>query len=363
MRLNRKTREEAGRMIRASEEKYGSLFQNIPLPVWVYDSKTLRFLEVNQKAIEHYGYSKAEFLSMKIMDIRPADEQERLEKILNYYREPGRMYKRGVWTHRKKNGEQIFVDVISHDTLYTNTRATLILANDITAQMDLQQQVISEKIARQRAIAKATIEVQERERNEIGRELHDNVNQVLTSARLHLDHMEQEGTDQHKHRTISMNLINTAINEIRRLSSSLVPAALNDMGLLASIDELLQQVNGLGLLKIRFVHTGINEEALDPGLALSLYRIVQEQTTNILKYAEATEATITLEQKGGDLCLELQDNGKGFDPTRPRKGVGLANIINRADVYQGTVDITAAPGKGCRLKVCFQLPPLEDGIL
>jgi PAS domain S-box-containing protein len=350
-------------MIRASEEKYRSLFQHIPLPVWVYDSKTLQFLEVNQKAIEHYGYSKAEFLSMNIMDIRPAGEQGRLEELLNHYREPGRMYKRGVWTHCKKNGEQIFVDVISHDTLYTNTQATLILANDVTAQMELQQQVILEKIARQRAIAKATIDVQERERNEIGRELHDNVNQVLTSARLHLDHMEHEGADKEKHRSISMNLINAAITEIRRLSSSLVPAALNDVGLLASIEELLQQLNGLGLLKIRFVHTGINEKALDPGLALSLYRIVQEQTTNILKYAEATEAIINLQQKEQHLCLELQDNGKGFDPSRPRKGVGLANIINRADVYQGTVDICAAAGKGCRLKVCFQLQPLEPGAL
>ncbi len=354
---NQKERAEAEKKIGESEEKYRNLFQNNPLPMWIYDPATLRFLEVNQMAVQHYGYSESEFLSMSVMEIRPEKERQRLEKIIAEKREQDRMYKRGVWTHLKKNGEAIFVDIISHDVRYANVKAVLVLANDVTMQMDLQQEIIREKVARQREIAKATIDVQERERNEIGRELHDNVNQVLTTAKLHLDYMGNGCPDLEKHRTISMRLIHTAIDEIRRLSRSLVPATLKDVGLRASIKELIHHINLLGVIKITFKEKGLKEKTLAPDFALTLYRIIQEQTTNILKYAEATQAVIELRQEGQRICLKVQDNGKGFDPAHQRKGVGLANIVNRADVYQGTVDIEAAPGRGCCVKVCFQVLP------
>ena len=353
----RKERAEAEKKIGESEEKYRNLFQNNPLPMWIYDPVTLRFLEVNQMAVQHYGYSESEFLSMSVMEIRSEKERQRLEKIIAEKKEQDRMNKRGVWTHIRKGGEAIFVDIISHDIRYGNVNAVLILANDVTMQMDLQQEIIREKVARQREIAKATIDVQERERNEIGRELHDNVNQVLTTAKLHLDYMGNGCPDLEKHRTISMELINTAIDEIRRLSRSLVPASLKDVGLLASIEELILHINLLGVIKITFKEKGLKEKKLAPDFALTLYRIIQEQTTNILKYAEATQAIIELRQEGQRICLEVQDNGRGFDPSHQRKGVGLANIVNRADVYQGTVDIEAAPGRGCCVKVCFQVLP------
>ena len=354
---NQKERAEAEKKIGESEEKYRNLFQNNPLPMWIYNPATLRFLEVNQMAVQHYGYSESEFLSMSVMEIRPEKERQRLEKIIAEKREQDRMYKRGVWTHLKKNGEAIFVDIISHDIRYGNVKAVLVLANDVTMQMDLQQQIIREKVARQREIAKATIDVQERERNEIGRELHDNVNQVLTTAKLHLDYMGNGCPDVEKHRTISMGLIHAAIDEIRRLSRSLVPATLKDVGLRASIEELIHHINLLGVIKITFKEKGLKEKNLAPDFALTLYRIIQEQTTNILKYAEATQAVIELKQEGQKICLEVRDNGKGFDPSHQRKGVGLANIVNRADVYQGTVDIEVAPGRGCCVKVCFQVLP------
>ena len=357
LKRTRKERAEAEKKIRESEEKYRHLFQTNPLPMWIYDPVTLRFLEVNQMAVQHYGYSESEFLSMSVMDIRSEKERQRLGKIIAEKKEQDRMNRRGVWTHIKKDGEAIFVDIISHDIHYGNVKAVLILANDVTMQMDLQQQIIREKVARQREIAKATIDVQERERNEIGRELHDNVNQILTTAKLHLDYMGNGCPHPEKHRTISMGLIHTAIDEIRRLSRSLVPATLKDVGLMASIEELLHHINLLGVVKITFKEKGLKEKKLAPDFALTLYRIIQEQTTNILKYAEATQAIIELRQEGQKICLEVQDNGKGFDPSHQRKGVGLANIVNRADVYQGTVDIEAAPGRGCCVKVCFQVLP------
>jgi signal transduction histidine kinase len=106
-------------------------------------------------------------------------------------------------------------------------------------------------------------------------------------------------------------------------------------------------------IEVSFNHAGIDESKLDYGLKLTLYRMVQEQVNNILKYADATKVDITIKENDKKLILTIADNGRGFDPTTKRKGIGLNNIINRADVFNGKVDIQTSPGKGCVVKVVF----------
>jgi signal transduction histidine kinase len=88
---------------------------------------------------------------------------------------------------------------------------------------------------------------------------------------------------------------------------------------------------------------------------LTIYRIVQEQMNNILKHAEASLITITLKENKKKLILTIFDNGKGFDAQTRRRGIGLNNIINRADVFNGNVDIQSAPGQGCMVRVVFDM--------
>ncbi|HEU4472896.1 MAG TPA: PAS domain S-box protein, partial [Flavisolibacter sp.] len=185
--------------LRHSEENYRYLFQSNPLPMWIFDLQTGGFLEVNQMAIQHYGYTAGEFAKMTIYDIRPASELKRLEEIMKEKREENIAYERGVWTHVKKNKDSIYVQIISHKIRYKDEDAMLVLAHDVTENIRLHHRLVKEKIARQKEIAMATIDVQERERNEIGRELHDNVNQILTSAKLNLEFMENESADKERH--------------------------------------------------------------------------------------------------------------------------------------------------------------------
>src|SRR5262249_45385032 len=90
-----------------------------------------------------------------------------------------------------------------------------------------------------------------------------------------------------------------------------------------------------------------------------IYRIVQEQLTNILKYADASKINITIKEHGKKVMLIISDNGKGFDPATKRRGIGFNNIINRADVFNGKVDIDSSPGNGCIVKVLFENVPQQ----
>src|ERR1043165_4509028 len=96
---------------------------------------------------------------------------------------------------------------------------------------------------------------------------------------------------------------------------------------------------------------------------MTIYRIIQEQTTNILKYADATEIKIELSLKKNLLHLKITDNGKGFDTTIHRRGVGITNMKNRAEIYQGKLEIFSSPGNGCTVTVAFKLMSLSETML
>ena len=115
-----------------SERNYSSLFALSPLPMWVFDVKTLRFLDVNQAAIENYGYSNEEFLNMTIQDIRPPEDLSRLQQVLNSKSPFHETVQRGIFKHIKKNGDLIQVDIQSNLIQYKGKPAKVIIANDMT---------------------------------------------------------------------------------------------------------------------------------------------------------------------------------------------------------------------------------------
>jgi PAS domain S-box-containing protein len=234
------------------------------------------------------------------------------------------------------------------------------VVHDITSQKQAEEKLrqqearmLQEKVDHQRQIARATINTQEKERSEIGKELHDNVNQILASAKLFLSSPFIESDEREYFTNKAVEHIHTAIEEIRKLSKSLVSPSAADLGIIETINDMIADIRWAQKIEVSFNHAGIDESKLDNGLKLTIYRIVQEQVNNILKYAEATRIGITIKEQGKKLILTITDNGKGFDFQLKRKGIGLSNIINRADVFNGKVDIQTAPGKGCVMNVVF----------
>lgn len=226
--------------------------------------------------------------------------------------------------------------------------------SDITERRKLEQKLRKEEINKQKQLTQATIDGQEKERQEIGKELHDNVGQQLTTAKLFLD-IAKSQADDNMLEMINMAIkgVSDAINEVRSISRSLVPPTLGDLGLIDSVKELCHSLKRTQAFQIRFYHNGFDENKLPANQALMFYRIIQEQVNNIIKHSEAKAVILRLRTESEMTVLEIVDNGKGFDPANHKKGLGLINMTNRAELFNGKLDITTGINKGCKIRVAI----------
>ena len=153
---NRRARRLAEKALRESEENYRLLFELNPLPMWVYDVGTLAVIAVNETAIAHYGYSREEFLSMTIKDIRP---KENVQAFLEYLSKshPDAMHKTSIWKHTKKDGSLVNVEVTSHALMFAGRKARIVLANDVTERV-LAEEALKQTEKKYRSIFENAVE-------------------------------------------------------------------------------------------------------------------------------------------------------------------------------------------------------------
>jgi len=198
------------------------------------------------------------------------------------------------------------------------------------------------------------------QRDELGRELHNNVNQLLASARLLLELAKADNGPEAALLDKGLQCLNKAISEIRKITQSLNTAAVEDIGLEAAIGQLLATGCGGRPIDASFDYDDRLEEVLMPGIKLMVYRIIQEQLQNIYRYAGARYISITLVKAGQSLYFSIADDGRGFDVNLPHKGMGFIIIQNRLAAFNGTFRVYSAPGKGCRLEMEIPLPVLYE---
>ena len=240
---------------------------------------------------------------------------------------------------------------------YDQIRYVICSFQDITEQKRLSGQLIEQEIQKQKQLVQATIDAQEKERREIGRELHDNISQHITTTRLYLEvAMEKAGGEILALVTQAHKGLQDTVNEMRQLSQSLVPPSLSDIGLVESIEDLCSPLKSTHAFRIEFFHHDFNETILPDNMKLMLFRIIQEQINNIIRHAHASIILIRLQMVEDNIILSVSDNGRGFEPSKVKRGLGFSNIGNRADLFGGTLKIDAEPGKGCSIRVLIPLP-------
>lgn len=216
-----------------------------------------------------------------------------------------------------------------------------------------QQKAAREKEAKQRhkEITEAVILAQENERASIGLELHDNVNQVLTTIKLQLE-MALEGMGDPKLLlSRSSRLLHDCINEIRSLSKRLSAPSLGKISLEESVNDLLDSIVFTKKLTISRKINGLKNEMLQKDMHVGIYRILQEQLNNVLKHAEASEVRVELDGTEDSIRLFIYDNGKGFITNGKKAGIGLKNMQTRAENLNGSFKLKSAPGAGCSVEV------------
>lgn len=328
---------------RLSDLRYKLLFENSPFPKWIFEEKTQKIVEVNTAAINQYGYSRKEFLQMSILDLRPHKERIKGVRILKSLESKSDKRYQGTARHQKKNGDLIDVEISSDGLICNNCMHIVVVVNDVT-----------QRIQSQKEIARAIINTQEKERSIIGKELHDNVNQLLTTAKLYVQNTVYFPDQKEVFMEKSADIIQKCIDEIRGLSKELITPTLSDLGFKSTIEELTSYYKEMKLFSVELDYA-LNENKLDNDLKLSIYRILQELFNNTVKYARATLVRATIHANDHYVRLIYVDNGIGFDPNCLRKGVGITNIKSRVDVHKGKARIISSQNNGCKAVIIFPL--------
>ena len=223
------------RHLQESEERYRELFNNNPMPMWVFDAVTHRFVEANGAAVRHYGYTLEEFLERTAGDIQLNGDKGVLNAEVEAIRGRTEGIQKGIQQHVKKSGEVIHVDIAWHNINYKNRPAILALASDVTERIRLEAELNEQRLSRQKQITEAVILAQEKERTEIGKELHDNVNQILGASNLYINSAMTDEELRQELLERSTELVSSAINEIRKISKSLITPGLREIGLVESV--------------------------------------------------------------------------------------------------------------------------------
>ncbi|RTL57265.1 MAG: PAS domain-containing sensor histidine kinase [Sphingobacteriales bacterium] len=331
------------RKLKRTENKYRLLFELSPLPNFIVDSKTFRYLKVNDAAVKLYGYNRKEFLNIRAFELRGITNKEQQEKLKAEWKhliEAGNQYTIKA-RHYKKNGEILDVEV-NAKAIFLDRKVFFLTINDITEKEKLDKK-----------ITKAIIKTQEDERQKLGAELHDNIGQLLVSTQLFLsmsikaDHNEKE-----KYLAETRKYLEMAVAETRNISHRIYPGFLDELSLPEAISNLLYEINPDGSMQVSFEYDScLLTEFISPDVKLNIYRISQEQLKNIQKYSKAGEVGIELRIMNNLIHLKITDNGIGFDVNKIKPGIGLLHMKKRAELFSGRLLIDAAPNKGCSITV------------
>jgi PAS domain S-box-containing protein len=227
--------------------------------------------------------------------------------------------------------------------------------HDISKMQRLEETLDREIRINKSQITEAIVEAKEMERSDIGKELHDNVNQLLGASMLYLDMARKDIKNGEIYLIHSSEYTFTAIEEIRKLTKGLMTDTIKDFGLCAAIEHIVRDTMETYPVKIHCALQPSLEESMSDKFKMNAFRIVQEQLTNILKHARASDIHITMSETNGIFTLSIADNGIGFDNRKKsgNVGIGISNITSRAEFYRGKAKFITEPGNGCKLVITF----------
>jgi two-component system, NarL family, sensor histidine kinase DevS len=241
--------------------------------------------------------------------------------------------------------------LVAHDKLGPDARfssADLRLAEEFANRAAIAVD-LSRRVARD--VLRRVVSGQELERRRLARELHDETGQALTSILLGLRAVEEAGTPYEMSTAASQlrELVVGTLQDVRRLAVQLRPKALDDFGLVAAVEHLVQTFSETTAIGVD-LEAQLGTERLPPEVETTLYRIVQEALTNIVKHAEASRVSILLIRRSTTATAVIEDDGQGFDPAELQEGrLGIIGMRERVELHEGRLTLESAPGSGTTL--------------
>jgi PAS domain S-box-containing protein len=350
-------------VLKESEVRFRQIFENVEDVFWMRDLSSHRMLYISPAYERIWGLSTqslqenpASWREAVHPEDRPqverilANDRERHDHIYRIARPDGsiRWIRDRAFPIRNAEGRVVRLAGVATDITETKV-----------AQMKLQ-----EKTEQLHRLSQRLLEVQEAERRHLARELHDEVGQALTAAKISLQLAQQAAADAQLATDLSKSVdaLDELLRQVRRMSLDLRPPMLDDFGLLPALRWFLEQTMKRSGLEVRLVAPA-KLERLDPSLETACYRVVQEAITNVVKHAAAAHVDVELTQ-GDELNVTITDDGRGFEvggaeeKARHGAAAGLAGMLERVGLLQGLLWIDSTPGKGTAVRACF---PLKGG--
>ncbi len=349
------------------EQDFASaIMESMPGIVYFFD-RAGRFRRWNRNFLQVSGYSAEELAHLHPLDLVAPEHRSLLRERIE-----------AVFAHGQDVVEASFLTKSGRAIPYLFTGQRLHYAGEdflIGVGIDISQrraaeQALDSQIDRLHCLSRQVLEIQETERNALGRELHDSVAQDIGAVSLNLTILRRLLPDPAdvaltQRLDDSQSLLEDAARRLRDVMVELRPPGLDEFGLLAALGEHARRVarrNGFRLT----IEGAEPEPPFAPTVAIALFRIVQEALNNCAKHARATAVHISLDATGDPIRLEVGDDGVGFDPAlrtaRGTGGMGLLTMTERAESIGGRCIIVSAPGGGTRVQVSIpRLGPVAPG--
>lgn len=266
---------------------------------------------------------------------------------------------------RRLTGEEFPVDISISQLEIRGQKLYTAIVRDITARREAEQEL--RRSHRQLRELSASLQaVREEERTRIARELHDELGQHLTGLKMDLSWMKPRLREDQAPLSTKIDgmksLIDSTVSSMRRIASELRPLVLDDLGLSAAVEWLVQDFIKRTGIEVRMDLDAISAD-LDNALATGVFRIIQESLTNVARHSGASVVDIALRRAEGNLILEVRDDGRGMSADKQDKRThGLVGMRERAYMFGGQMNIESAPGKGTSIQVTIpvSLAPFQE---
>ena len=355
-------RKKAADDLTESEEKYRQLFESESDAVMIFDAQTRRFEDANPATLNLFGYSKEEFLALKVADISAEKDKTRssVDKVIAHDVTSAQVPLRKFI---RKDGSE-FPGEISAGKFFAGPHKKIIGAvRDITDRIQAEEKI--------RALTQQLIKVQENERKRIAGYLHDNVAQDLSSLKIGLETLYdrgQEATPEIKTKICQLSkMLQDSITAVRDLSYDLRPSGMDQLGLVRTVYQYCEDFSEKNSVDVDLYTAGMKDLELDFDTEINLYRLIQEGLNNIKKHADAGKVVIRLVASSPNIILRIEDNGKGFDVKHrlarslKEKRMGLSSMEERVSLLGGMMKISSRPSKGTKIFIEVPCGVRKDG--
>ncbi len=348
---------------------YRELFELHPLPMWVVDEETLRFLEVNAAALRKYGWRRDDFLAMTALDVCPPQARAALADAFAQTRR--QEHHAVVWQHQLRSGERIDVETASRQLRWAGRAARIVAVMDVS----VQRRASIELHRQRRDLSQLThqlMSTEERERRELAQVLHDRFAPTLYGAKLSLEalgaraaaHAEVQALRRDVAQVLTplVQAIDVSIADTRGLMSELRPPLLVDHGLAAALaHEVQRQQRTAHGVELQFTGADTDGAAAgrhDTALEYALFMIANEALHNALRHAQAQRITVDLVAEPERIRLAVRDDGCGFDSSAPPPPghLGLVGMNERARWMGLALSIASVRGEGTTVSVEWRRP-------